>query len=54
VVRLCSKLAYRAGDIIVGNPVASRPLPYAPGFKVLHLDHLDFQTTCVSLPDCLR
>lgn len=35
-----------------GNPVAPEEM-FAPGFKVLHVQELDFETTCLTFIECL-
>jgi hypothetical protein len=47
--------AHRAGLAVIGeNPDSDDPELYAPGFKVLHLQDIDFETRCVTFVDCLR
>tara|TARA_B110000977_G_scaffold45831_1_gene62287 strand:+ start:6700 stop:7620 length:921 start_codon:yes stop_codon:yes gene_type:complete len=44
----------RLGPILVGeNPLGPLPLLFA-GMKVLHIPHLDFETSCYSLGGCLQ
>ena len=45
---------FRLGPLFVGqNPFGPATLLF-PGMKVLHIPHLDFETTCTRLIDCLR
>lgn len=37
-----------------GDPDARLPALEAPGFKVLHVQDIDYETTCPTLLDCLR
>lgn len=47
--------AQRAGLAVIGeNPDAGIPALDQPGFKVLHLQDIDFETTCLTFVDCLR
>ncbi len=47
--------AERAGLSVIGeNPDSGLPALSAPGFKVLHIQDIDFETTCVTFVDCLR
>ncbi len=44
----------RIGAAIVGDdPVSPDPEMFAPGLKVLHVQELDFETTCVTFVQCL-
>jgi len=45
----------RKGRTIIGGPVIVGPAELdEPGFKVLHIQDLDFETTCLSFVDCLE
>ncbi len=47
--------AQRAGLALIGeNPDSGIPALSAPGFKVLHLQDIDFETRCVTFVECLR
>jgi hypothetical protein len=47
--------AHRAGLAVIGeDPDSGIPALSAPGFKVLHLQDIDFETTCLTFVDCLR
>src|SRR4029453_13587342 len=47
--------ARREGLALIGeNPDSGIPALSAPGFKVLHLQDIDFETTCVTFVECLR
>ena len=47
--------ARRGGLVPLGqNPVTTIPQLRDPGFKVLHVQDLDFQTRCFRFVDCLR
>jgi len=47
--------AHRAGLVAIGeNPDSPDPAMYAPGFKVLHIQDIDFETRCLTFVDCLR
>lgn len=44
----------RIGAALVGDdPVSPDPEMFAPGLKVLHVQELDFETTCVTFVECL-
>ena len=44
----------RRGLVLIGgDPLIGPPELDLPGFKVLHIQDLDFETTCLSLIDCL-
>jgi hypothetical protein len=45
---------FRLGGLLVGEGPWAPFLMLAPGMKVLHVDHLDFETTCISLIECLQ
>jgi hypothetical protein len=46
--------ARRGGLIGIGeDPNSGIPALHAPGFKVLHIQDVDFETTCLTLVDCL-
>lgn len=48
-------LANRAGMAFIRQPIASGlPELDEPGFKVLHIQDIDFGTTCLSFVECLR
>jgi hypothetical protein len=40
-------------QLATGNPVATIPGLDLPGFKVLHVQEVDFETTCQTLIECL-
>ncbi len=40
--------------LITGDPDARLPALEAPGLKVLHVQDIDYETTCGTLLDCLR
>jgi len=45
----------RKGRTLIGGPVIVGPPELdEPGFKVLHVQDLDFETTCLSFVDCLE
>jgi hypothetical protein len=47
--------AHREGLAIIGeNPDSGIPALSQPGFKVLHLQDIDFETTCLTFVDCLQ
>jgi hypothetical protein len=46
--------AGRLGLGVVGLPNDPRPELLQPGFKVLHVQDLDFNTSCLTFVDCLR
>jgi len=46
--------AHRLGPDIVGYPVPSPPVLQEPGMKVLHVQDLDFESTCYTLRECLE
>jgi len=47
--------ARRGGLIAIGqDPQTLIPELYQPGFKVLHVQDLDFETTCFTFRDCLK
>jgi hypothetical protein len=47
--------AHRAGLAAIGeDPDSPDPAMYAPGFKVLHIQDIDFETTCLTFVDCLQ
>lgn len=47
--------AVRHGLTLVGeDPQSGLPALDQPGFKVLHLPDIDFETTCLTFVDCLR
>jgi hypothetical protein len=47
--------AHRAGLVAIGeDPDSPDPAMYAPGFKVLHIQDIDFETRCLTFVDCLR
>ena len=47
--------ARREGLAIIGeNPDSGIPALSQPGFKVLHLQDIDFETTCVTFVECLQ
>jgi hypothetical protein len=46
--------ANRAGNTVIGVPAASgEPALDQPGFKVLHVQDIDFATTCLTFVECL-
>src|SRR5262245_20688657 len=46
--------ANRAGNAVIGKPVeSSEPALAEPGFKVLHVQDIDFATTCLTFVECL-
>lgn len=46
--------AFRKGAAFVGDdPQANEPELYEPGFKVLHIQEIDFETHCFSFKSCL-
>jgi len=45
---------FRLLPLIVGQSPFASFLMLAPGIKVLHVDQLDFETTCISLIACLQ
>ena len=47
--------AHRAGLVAIGeDPDSPDPAMYAPGFKVLHIQDIDFETRCLTFVECLR
>jgi hypothetical protein len=45
----------RKGLVLIGgDPLIGPPELDLPGFKVLHIQDLDFETTCLSFVDCLQ
>jgi hypothetical protein len=49
------RYAVPLGPILVqGFPDIPKPPMFAPGLKVLHVQDVDFETTCLSLVSCLR
>jgi hypothetical protein len=47
--------AHRAGLVWIGeDPMAPVPELYEPGFKVLHVQDVDFESTCWTLVSCLQ
>lgn len=47
--------ANRAGPALLGgSPASGEPELDAPGFKVLHVQDLDFRSTCLTLVSCLQ
>ena len=47
--------AHRAGLAAIGaDPDSHDPAMYAPGFKVLHIQDIDFETRCLTFVGCLR
>jgi hypothetical protein len=47
--------AHREGLVVIGeNPDSDDPELHQPGFKVLHIQDIDFETRCVTFVDCLR
>ena len=45
----------RRGLLLIGQPADSGiPALKEPGFKVLHVQDVDFETTCVTFVECLR
>jgi hypothetical protein len=45
----------RAGLILIGqSPISTLPELQQPGFKVLHVQDMDFETTCLTFVDCLQ
>lgn len=47
--------SFRAGLTVVGdNPFSPLPEMYEPGMKVLHVQDLDFETTCATFVACLQ
>src|SRR5262245_29756455 len=47
--------AHREGLAVIGqNPDSGIPALSQPGFKVLHLQDIDFETTCLTFVDCLQ
>jgi hypothetical protein len=47
--------AHRAGLAAIGeDPDSPDPAMYAPGFKVLHIQDIDFETRCLTFVECLR
>jgi hypothetical protein len=46
--------ANRAANVVIGQPKASgEPALDQPGFKVLHVQDIDFRTTCLTFVACL-
>ncbi len=46
--------AYRAANAVIGiDPVAPEPELQLPGYKVLHTQDFDYETTCLTLVACL-
>jgi hypothetical protein len=49
------RFASRGGLEILGeDPISPIPAMAQPGFKVLHIQDVDFESTCVTFVDCLR
>lgn len=49
------KWAFRTPLLLFGlDPYDRDPAMLAPGFKVLHLDNIDFETTCKTMAACLE
>lgn len=47
--------AHRGGLTYIGeDPISPSAAMTQPGFKVLHIQDLDFETTCLTFVDCLR
>jgi len=47
--------AHRAGLAAIGeDPDSPDPAMYAPSFKVLHIQDIDFETRCLTFVDCLQ
>lgn len=46
--------AQRLGPELIGYPVPPVPILDEPGMKVLHVQDLDFETTCYTLQACLE
>ena len=47
--------AHREGLAVIGeNPDSDDPQLRQPGFKVLHIQDIDFETRCVTFVDCLN
>lgn len=49
------RFASRGGLTVIGeDPISPNPAMAQPGFKVLHIQDVDFESTCVTFVDCLR
>jgi len=47
--------AHRFGNVLVGEPpFSSNPAMSEPGFKVIHIPDIDFESTCDTLVACLQ
>ena len=47
-------LADPVGGTVVGLDPSSRPEMFDPGFKVLHIQDIDYETTCTTFVACLQ
>ena len=45
---------FRLGPLFVGESPFGPPSLLLPGMKVLHVPHLDFETSCLSFVECLK